>query len=153
MTISKEIRHSLIYGLALALLLLVLKWLDWQFLIIDHSLALYLGVIAIFFTGIGIWMAFQMRPKVKEAIVEKEATISENQNVNKNKVLNHLNLTERESEILELIIAGHSNAEIANALFLSVSTVKSHISNLYAKMDVKRRTQAIAKAKQLHISV
>jgi len=142
-----------LYGLALALLVFVLKWLQWKFLIVDHAIDIYIGLIAIFFTVLGVWVSTQLtRPKVEQVIVEKEIyvpqpvafTINENE-------LTALNLTNREYEILELIAMGYSNADIAASLFLSVSTVKTHISNLYIKMDVKRRSQAIVKAKELKI--
>ncbi len=60
-------------------------------------------------------------------------------------------LTERELEVLELVVAGLSNQEIAHRLFISVGTVKTHVHNLYGKMNVKRRAQAIARAKELNL--
>ena len=65
--------------------------------------------------------------------------------------LKKLNLTTREYEVLQLVVKGHSNSDIAEILFLSLSTVKTHVSNLYVKMHVKRRGQAIEKAKRLRI--
>ena len=66
--------------------------------------------------------------------------------------LKKLNLTKREYEVLEQLSQGYSNAEIAERLFLSLSTVKTHMSNLLLKMDVKNRTQALQKAKRLRIT-
>jgi DNA-binding NarL/FixJ family response regulator len=66
--------------------------------------------------------------------------------------LRKLNLTTREHEVLQLLSRGHSNAEIAERLFLSLSTVKTHVSNLLVKMDVKSRVQALEKAKRLRIT-
>lgn len=60
-------------------------------------------------------------------------------------------LSEREVEVLELVAAGYSNQEIAEHLFISVFTVKSHVQRLSLKLEVKRRTQAVAKAKSLGI--
>jgi ATP/maltotriose-dependent transcriptional regulator MalT len=51
--------------------------------------------------------------------------------------------------VLKLIEAGMSNQEIASRLFISITTVKKHISNIYAKLDVKTRTQAVSRAKEL----
>jgi LuxR family maltose regulon positive regulatory protein len=58
-------------------------------------------------------------------------------------------LSAREIEVLKLIEAGLSNQEIASKLFISVTTVKRHISNIYAKLDVKTRTQAVSSGKEL----
>ena len=62
-----------------------------------------------------------------------------------------LELSKRELEILNLLAHGHSNQEIAAKLFVSLSTVKTHIQNLFEKLDVKRRIQAIEKARSLNL--
>lgn len=146
-------RHLLLYGVLLALLVLLLKWLQWKFLIVDNSIDIYIGLIAIFFTMLGIWVATQLvKPKVEKLIVEKEVYIPQPQpfSVNEDE-LKKLNLSAREYEVLQLLAKGYSNAEIAKALFLSVSTVKTHVSNLFFKMDVKSRTQTIEKARRLRL--
>ena len=53
--------------------------------------------------------------------------------------------------MLELLVRGYTNAEIAEKLFLSLSTVKTHVSNLFVKMEVKNRVQAVEKANRLRI--
>jgi ATP/maltotriose-dependent transcriptional regulator MalT len=130
-----------------------LKWLQWKFLIVDNAIDIYVGLIAVFFTVLGIWVATQLvKPKVETVIVEKEILVTPPEEFTINQTeLKKLNLNNREYEVLQLLAKGHSNAEIASNLFLSISTVKTHISNLYFKMGVKSRTQAIAKAKQLKI--
>ncbi len=153
MTRLKELRHIILYGLALALLVFVLKWLQWTFLIVDNAIEIYVGFIAVFFTVLGIWIASRLtRPGVQTVLTEKEsrATPPETFAVNRNE-LNKLRLSNREYEVLQLLAKGHSNAEIAATLFLSVSTVKTHVSNLLDKMEVKNRTQATDKAKRLQI--
>jgi len=65
--------------------------------------------------------------------------------------ISELGISKREYEILVEISAGLSNKEIANKLFVSESTVKTHVSNLFVKLDAKRRTQAIQHAKDLKI--
>jgi Response regulator containing a CheY-like receiver domain and an HTH DNA-binding domain len=146
-------RHLLLYGVLLALLVLLLKWLQWKFLIVDNSIDIYIGLIAIFFTMLGIWVATQLvKPKVEKLIVEKEVYIPQPQPFSVNEEeLKKLNLSAREYEVLQLLAKGYSNAEIAKALFLSVSTVKTHVSNLFFKMDVKSRTQTIEKARRLRL--
>src|SRR5690606_36152081 len=101
------------------------------------------------FTVLGVWVATQLiKPKVKTVIVEKEVpekfTVDEAE-------LKKLNLSNREYEVLQLLTKGHSNNDIAKSLFISVSTVKTHVSNLLQKMNVKNRTQATEKAKRLKI--
>ena len=60
-------------------------------------------------------------------------------------------LSERELEVLKLIASGLSNPEIARKLFVAISTVKRHINNIYAKLNVHTRTQAVAKGRELKV--
>jgi DNA-binding CsgD family transcriptional regulator len=153
MIFKKDIKHIIFYGLLLAILVFVLKWLQWKFLILDNSIDIYAGLIAIFFTILGIWISSQLvKSKVKTVIIEKEVIINNAEEFTINeKELKKLNLSTREYQVLQLLTQGQSNVEIARNLFLSVSTVKTHISNLFVKMDVKSRTQAIEKSKRLKI--
>ena len=145
----KDLRHIILYGLILAILVFGLKWMQWKFLIVDNAIDIYIGLIAVFFTILGIWMALQLvKPKIQTIIIEKE--IPEKFSVNET-MLKKLNLSSREYEVLQLLAKGYSNADIAAYLFLSVSTVKTHVSNLFMKMDVKSRTQTVEKAKRLKI--
>ncbi|RYG01420.1 MAG: DNA-binding response regulator [Chitinophagaceae bacterium] len=139
----------------------ILKWMQWKFLILDNSLDIYVGLIAIIFTILGIWIASQLtKPKTKiekvvikeTVIVEKQVVVSQSQTFAPNiHELSKLGLTQREQEVLSLINLGKSNSEIASDLFLSLSTIKTHTSNLFFKLDVKSRTQAIEKAKRIGI--
>lgn len=147
-------QHIFLYGLLLAVLVFILKWLQWKFLVVDISLELYVGLIAVFFTALGIWVATQLaKPKtVQTVVVEKEVYVSRPAESQIDAAeLKNLGLSSREYEVLLLVAKGHSNAEIAEQLFLSLSTVKTHVSNLLSKMEVKSRTQAIDKAKRLNI--
>ena len=142
-----------LYGSLLAVLVFALKWLQWKFLIVDNSLDIYIGVIAVFFTILGIWVATQLvKPKVQKIFIEKEIYINQPSQFTINEAeLKKLNLSGREYEVLQLLAKGYSNADIAKSLYLSLSTVKTHVSNLFFKMDVKSRTQTIEKAKRLRI--
>lgn len=153
MTFLKDFRHIVLYGLILAVLVFALKWLQWKFLIVDNAIDIYVGLIAVFFTILGVWVATQLtKPKVQTVIVEKEVYVSQPDEFTINETeLKKLNLSNREYEVLQLLAKGCSNSDIANNLFLSVSTVKTHVSNLFLKMDVKSRTQTIEKAKRLKI--
>jgi len=146
-------KHILLYGASLALLLFLLKWLELRFIIIDHAFEIYIGAIAVIFTALGIWLALKLtRPKVKTVIVEKEVPVSRPPVFALNRdELDRLGLSSRELEVLQLMAEGLSNQEIAGRLFVSLNTIKTHSSNLFIKMDVKRRTQAIEKAKRLSI--
>ena len=144
---------TIFYGICLALLLFLLKWLELRFIIFDYSLEIYIGAIAFIFTGLGIWLALKLsKPKIETVVVEKEVYISRNEIFVLNESLvAKLDLSNRELKILGLMAEGNSNQEIANRTFVSLSTVKTHNQNLFEKLDVKRRTQAIEKAKRLNL--
>jgi len=150
--VAKNIKHIIIYGISLALLVFLLKLMQWKFLIVDNSMDIYVGLIALFFTGLGIWIALQLtKTKVEQVMVEKKVFIPAEQISIDEDAIKALNLSPREYEVLQLMAKGLSNADIADQLYLTISTIKTHVSNLYVKMDVKRRTQAIEKAKSLRI--
>ena len=146
-------KATIVYSICLALLLFLLKWLELRFIIFDHSIEIYIGAIALIFTGLGIWLALKLsKPKIKTVVLEKEVYISRNENFVLNEsMVAELELSKRELEVLGLIAEGNSNQEIANRIFVSLSTVKTHNQNLFEKLDVKRRTQAIEKAKRLNL--
>ncbi|SEP13969.1 transcriptional regulator, LuxR family [Mucilaginibacter sp. OK283] len=141
------------YGGSLAVLLFLMKWLEYRFILIDHAFEIYIGAIAVVFTSLGIWLALKLSsPKVKTIQVEKEVYIYANDNFVLNETaLTQLNLSKREMEVLQLMADGLSNQEIAARLFLSLNTVKTHSSRLFEKLEVERRTQAVDKAKKLGI--
>jgi NarL family two-component system response regulator LiaR len=144
-------RHVILYGAALALLLFLLKWLEWRFLVADHAIELYSGAIAIVFTGLGIWLAIKLaRPKLRTVIIEKEVYVKETATINE-KEQARLGISTRELEVLQLMSEGLSNQEIAARLFVSLNTIKTHSANIFEKLDVRRRTQAVDKAKKLNI--
>ncbi|WP_462254798.1 response regulator transcription factor [Ferruginibacter sp.] len=143
----------LLYGVSLALLLFLLRWLELRFIIFNHAFEIYAGAIALIFTALGIWLALKLtKPKFKTVIIEKEIYINNDTEfgLNENEIAK-MGLSKRELEVLDLIAEGLSNEEIAARLFVSLNTIKTHISKLFEKMDVKRRTQAIEKAKRLKL--
>jgi two-component system, NarL family, response regulator LiaR len=144
-------RSILIYGISMAALLFLLKWLELRFIIIDHAFEVYVGAIAVLFTSLGIWLALKLtKRKVRTIIVEKEVPVHIGQPFRLNEEeVTRLGISKRELEVLQLITDGMSNQEIAERLFVSVNTVKTHTSRLFEKLEVKRRTQAIEKAKRL----
>ena len=147
-----KIRHIVLYGVMMAVLVFVLKWLQWKFLIADHAIEIYAGLLAVLFTALGVWIANQLgKKKEKTVVVEKEVYVVQTLTAINEAELDKLQLSNREYEVLQLLTKGNSNAEIADQLCLSISTIKTHVSNLFVKMDVKSRTQAIEKAKRLAI--
>lgn len=188
---------NIYYGLALAALLLLLKWVQWKFLIIDHAFEIYAGIIAIVFTALGVWISKQLakpgmspdgstredfedasRPAGLRRVGDLNGFRDEDA-LGLRKVddlgrfrdedapglgqtddlrgfcdedaLRSLGLSNREYEVLRLLAKGYSNADIGKELFLSLSTIKTHVSNLFTKLEVKSRTQAIEKANRLKI--
>jgi two-component system, NarL family, response regulator LiaR len=152
-TFSKN-KLVILYGISLAAILFLLKWLEWRFVIMDHAFEVYIGAIALVFTSLGIWLAIKLtKPKTRTVIVEKEVYITkpaEGANPDE-KALLKAGISKREWEVLALMSEGLSNQEIADRLFVSLNTIKTHSSNLFEKLDVKRRTQAIEKGKRLGI--
>lgn len=149
----KKHKDLILYSSSLALLLLLLRWLEFRFLVLSTSLDIYIGIIAAVFMGLGIWLALKLfKPKPKTIVVEKEIYVTPTPEfVLNQKELDNLNLTIRELEVLELMAKGMSNKEIADQLFVSLNTIKTHSGKLFEKMEVKRRTQAVEKAKRLSI--
>ena len=136
----------------MAALMFLLKWLELRLIIFDHAFEIYVGVIAAIFTGLGIWLALKLsKPKVETIVVEKEIYVRSNSFLLNQRELDNLNLSKRELEVLQLMAEGLSNHEIAQRLYVSLSTVKTHSRNLFDKLGVARRTQAIDKAKKLFI--
>src|ERR1044072_2216227 len=143
----EKYKATIIYSISLAFLLFLLKWLELRFIIFDHSFEIYIGFVAIIFTALGIWLALKLsKPKIKTVVVEKELYITrEPEAAPDTALISQLELSKRELEVLGLMAKGHSNDEIADKLSVSLSTVKTHNQNLFVKLDVKRRTQAVEK--------
>lgn len=150
MSILTKNKSFIGYALSMAVMLIVLRWLEVKFLIYRHSFEIYAGIIALIFTALGIWLAMKVTPKKETIVIEKEVTFT-GDFVRNDAECAARNISKREIEVLELMASGHSNKEIADALFVSTNTVKTHATNLFEKLDAKRRTQAVEKAKQLRI--
>jgi DNA-binding CsgD family transcriptional regulator len=141
--------HTLIYGLCGGILIVVLRLVEFRFLVVEHSLEIYGGLIAAIFAGLGIWLGLKLTRK-QEVLVVKEVPVRATQPFALNEErLKDLGITRRELEILELIAQGMSNREIAGKLFVSENTVKTHSSRLFDKLSAKRRTQAVQIGKEM----
>ena len=136
-------RHVLIYGLIGGILIAVLKWTEYRFLVIEHSIEIYGGLTAATFAVLGIWLGLKLTG-TKERVVVKEVLVPAGEPfVPDERKREDLGITRREFEILELIAQGMSNREIAGNLYVSENTVKTHSSRLFDKLGAKRRTQAV----------
>ena len=134
------IRTALIYGLSISVAAFGLRWLEYQYTVRMFATEIYVVCIAILFTVLGIWVGNRLtRGKAPDRFRRNDFA------------LETLGVSEREYDVLEQLASGHSNKEIANKLFISPNTVKSHIKHLYAKLEVSRRTQALQKAKALRL--
>lgn len=141
--------YGLLYGICGGLLIALLKLVEYRFLVVEHSVEIYGGLIALVFAGAGIWLGLKLTGK-KEVVVYKEVAVPASSPFVLNDVrLRELAVTPRELEILALIATGMSNREIAEKLFVSENTVKTHSSRLFDKLGAKRRTQAVQMGKEL----
>lgn len=132
-----------LYGILLALLLVVLKVTEYNFYVKRLSIEFYVGLVAIFFTALGIWVGLKLTRK-KIIVVQRQFAFNQVEQQERG-------ISNRELEVLELMAQGLANQEIADNLFVSLNTVKTHSSNLFSKLDVNRRTQAVQKAKKLSL--
>jgi DNA-binding CsgD family transcriptional regulator len=144
-------RHVLIYGFIGGVAITLLKWTEYRFLVIEHSIEIYGGLIAATFAVLGIWLGLKLTGKQK--ILVKEVPVAAPVRaggpfVRDERKREDLGITPREIEILELIAKGMSNREIAEELFVSENTVKTHSSRVFDKLGARRRTQAVQLGKE-----
>ena len=147
-------RTIVVYGLVAGVLIATLKLIEYRFLVVDYSLEIYGGLVALLFATLGIWLGLKLT-RTKETVVVREVTVqvpvevpAPREFVVNRQRMEALGITPREHEILTLIAAGLSNREIAERLFVSENTVKTHSSRLFDKLQAKRRTQAVQLAKE-----
>ncbi|HEX6747886.1 MAG TPA: response regulator transcription factor [Longimicrobium sp.] len=142
----------LLYGLLGGVLIAGLKLIEYRFLVIEHSLEIYGGIVAALFAGLGIWLGLKLT-KTRETVVVREVPVQVPVRASEPFVadearVRQLGITPRELEILQAIAAGLSTREIAARLFVSENTVKTHSSRLFDKLNARRRTQAVQIAKE-----
>ena len=131
-------------------MIVALKLVEYRFLVIEHSLEIYGGLIAFLFAGLGIWLGLRLTRPTERVVVREviRAVPVSTPFVADAAAIQRLGLTPRELEILALIAEGLSNREIAGKLFVSENTVKTHSANLFSKLQARRRTQAVQIAKE-----
>ena len=146
--------YGLIYGLCGGLLIAALKLIEYRFIVLEHSIEIYGALTALVFAALGIWLGLKVTRKEqviveRELIVEREVMVPAGPFALNEQRLQELAITKRELEILGLIAHGMSNREIAEKLFVSENTVKTHSSRLFDKLSARRRTQAVQRGKEL----
>jgi DNA-binding CsgD family transcriptional regulator len=151
--LSRAVTHVLLLGLVGGVLIALLRWSEYRFLVIENSFEIYGALVAVLFAGFGIWLGIKLtKPRetvvVREVLVPAEAPVRFRLNQGQ---LDALGITPRELEILSLVAQGLSNREIAERLFVSENTVKTHCSRAFDKLGARRRTQAVQMGKQLGI--
>lgn len=143
-------RRVLLFGGSAGLLIAALRFVDYRFLVIEHSVEIYGAIIAALFAAVGIWLGLTI---TKEKIVEKrvEVAVPAGPFAFDQAKADELTLTPREIEVLGLMAEGLSNKEMAERLFVSENTIKTHCSRVFDKLGAGRRTQAVQKGKQLRL--
>ena len=144
-------RDILIYGVCGGVLILVLKLTEYRFLVVEHSVEIYGALIAALFAAVGIWLGLTLTRKKTTVVIKEVPVPIGGPFVPDEKRISELGITPRELEILGLIAAGMSNREIADRLFVSENTVKTHSSRLFDKLGAKRRTQAVQMGKEARL--
>ena len=114
----------LVYGILGGVLIAALRLIEYRFLVLEHSLEIYGGIVALIFSGLGIWLGLKLT-RTRETVIVREVNAP-----------------------FAAMAAGHSNREIAERLFVSENTVKTHAARLFDKLSAQRRTQAVQRAKE-----
>ncbi|WP_066806527.1 helix-turn-helix domain-containing protein [Sphingomonas asaccharolytica] len=131
-------RTVILYALGLAVAAVALEQLKFRYAADEISTDVYVGLLALGFTVLGLWVGHRLTAKKPAAPFERN-----------NAAIASLGLTPRECEILDLLASGRTNQELAHVLGVSPNTVKTHLANLFAKLEVDRRVKAIEKARFL----
>lgn len=146
----------LLYGLLGGVLIAALKLIEYRYLVLEHSIEIYGGIVAALFAALGIWLGLKLtrsREVIREVPVRVEVPVevpvpAAGPFQRNDARVQELGITPRELEILEAIAAGLSTREIAERLFVSENTVKTHTARLFDKLAARRRTQAVQRAKE-----
>lgn len=144
-------KHVLIYGLLCGVLIAALKLIEYRWLVVEHAIEIYGGLIAAVFASVGIWLGVRLTRRTPAVVVREVPVPAPVEFVRDEEKVASLGITPRELEILALIAAGLSNKEIAARVFVSENTVKTHSSRIFDKLGARRRTQAVQLAKEFKL--
>lgn len=144
-------RTVLLFGVVAGSLIAVLRLIEYRWLILTHSFEIYGALIAGIFAGVGLWLGRRLTRPVEKLVVREVPVPAPPAFVRDQAKLEELGITPRELEILGLAAEGLSTKEIATRTYVSANTVKTHLSNVFAKLGARRRTQAIQLGKALRL--
>lgn len=144
-------KHVLLYGLVGGVLIAVLKAIEYRWLVVEHSIEIYGGIVAAIFAAVGVWLGRKLTREKERVVVREVLVPAAVEFLRDEDKVKSLGITPRELEILELIAHGLSNKEIAERVFVSENTVKTHSSRVFDKLGARRRTQAVQLGKELRL--
>ena len=142
------LKTIVLYGIGAGLLIATMRAVEYRWLVIEHSLEIYGGIVAAVFASLGIWLGLKL---TRERVVVREVPVpvpAPSEFTRDEARVQALGITARELEVLGLIAAGHATREIADLLHVSENTVKTHSSRVFDKLGASRRTQAVQKARE-----
>ena len=143
-------KHLAIYGVCGGILIVAMRFVEYRFLVVSHSVEIYAALVAAAFAALGNWFGLTItgrKVEVREVTVEVPVPAATGPFVADQARIGSLGITPRELEVLQLIAEGLSNKEMAERLFVSENTVKTHTSRVFDKLGASRRTQAVQFAK------
>lgn len=144
-------KHVLLYGLLGGVLIAGLKLVEYRWLVVEYRVEIYGGIVAAVFASVGIWLGLRLTRNTETVVVREVMVPAPVDFVRDQDRLSALGITPRELEVLELIAQGLSNKEIAERVFVSENTVKTHLSRVFDKLGARRRTQAVQLGKELRL--
>jgi DNA-binding CsgD family transcriptional regulator len=144
-------RHVLLYGILAGVFIAGLKFIEYRWLVVEHSIEIYGGLVAAVFATLGIWLGLRLTRRSETVVVREVMVAAPVEFVRDQGKIESLRITPRELEILQLIAEGLSNKEIAARVFVSENTVKTHSSRVFEKLGARRRTQAVQLGKDLRL--
>jgi DNA-binding CsgD family transcriptional regulator len=144
-------KHVLLYGILAGVFIAGLKFIEYRWLVVEHSIEIYGGLVAAIFATLGIWLGLRLTRRTETVVVREVMVAAPVEFLRDQGKIESLGITPRELEILQLIAEGLSNKEIAARVFVSENTVKTHSSRVFDKLGARRRTQAVQLGKELRL--
>lgn len=142
-------KHVLLYGLLCGVVITALRLIEYRWLVVEHSIEIYGGLVAAIFAAVGIWLGRRLTRTTETVVVREIVVPAPSSFVRDQSRVESLGITPRELEVLELIAEGLSNKEIAARVFVSENTIKTHSSRVFDKLGAQRRTQAVQLGREL----
>ncbi|MEZ4699726.1 MAG: helix-turn-helix transcriptional regulator [Rhodothermales bacterium] len=144
-------KHVLLYGLLAGVLIAGLQFIEYRWLVIEHSVEIYGGLVAAVFASLGIWLGLRLTGRREKVVIREVEVPAPVDFVRDADRVASLGLTPRELEVLELMAEGLSTREIAERVFVSENTVKTHTKRVFEKLGASRRTQAVQQGRALKL--